>query len=123
MTRILLLKVIVLRGCSGALRSGCAYQERRGVTDGLTVLRQVALTNKAVVSNIEKVLRDVRFEKSGESRKVKGLGKQLVSTIYASPKGTALGFQKNKLSLLACNTRRKCYIETSYNSLKLQVRY
>ena len=67
MPRICLLKEIVLRGCSGALRSGCAYQERRNVTDGLTVLQLMVPTNKAVVSYNEKVLRDVRFEKPRES--------------------------------------------------------
>ena len=67
------------------------------------------------ISKIEKVPRGIRGEKSSKDM---ASSRNLVSTIgaLASPKmGTEPGVRKGKRSLLACQTRCKCSMETTHN--------
>ena len=75
----------------------------------------------AIQCKIEKVQRGIQGEKS--SKDMASL-RNLVSTIeaQASPKrGTETGIRKSKRSLLACNTRHKCSMETCRNFVKVKV--
>ena len=68
-------------------------------------------------SKIEKVPRDIRGEKVRKSLQIWGKWSQLLEHMIAQ-KRKEPSVRKGKLSLLACNTRHTCSMETPRKSVK-----
>ena len=74
-----------------------------------------------LLSKIEKVPRGIQGEKSSKDM---ASSKNLVSTLehkQVPKRGTEPGVRKGKRSLLASHTRCKCFMETTYNSVKVKL--
>ena len=73
-------------------------------------------------SKIEKVPCDVWSKKSGKiTTNVENYWSQRVEHMQV-PNGTGPDVRRSERPLLACPTRRKCYMEATRNSVKGQVR-
>ena len=82
---------------------------------------EVFLRSVPFRSKIEKVPRGIQGENRVETWQVRGIWSQQLEHKQVQKRGTKPGVRKVKRSLLASQTRCKCSMETTHNSMKVKL--